>query len=464
MTWPLGEAGVTAPPAQPKAVAFKHATVWTSGPKGRLEDATVLVENGKIAAVGTGVKVPAGAVVVDAQGQHLTPGLIDCHSHTGTDGGVNEAGQTITAEVRIGDFINPNDINLYRELAGGLTCAHVLHGSANAIGGQCQLIKLRWGLGPEAMKFEGWKPTIKFALGENPKQANWGERFNTRYPQTRMGVAQLIRDEFEAAQEYEAARKRGTDADGLPWRRDLELDAMAEVMDGTRTIHCHSYRQDEILMLMQLCDEFHVPMGTFQHILEGYKVADEMAKRHIGGSTFSDWWAYKNEVLDAIPYNGAIMHDEGVVVSFNSDSNELARRLGSEAGKAVKYGGLSEEEALKFVTINPAIQLKVQDRVGSIEVGKDADLALWSGDPLSARSRCEQTWIDGRKYFDRALDLKQREDERKLRALLEQRVLADEGGPGGGSGGRRGGRGAWDSFEMDDHDARGECGEEGGGQ
>jgi N-acetylglucosamine-6-phosphate deacetylase len=205
-------------------------------------------------------------------------------------------------------------------------------------------------------------------------------------------------------------------------------------------------------------------MGTFQHVLEGYKVADEMAKRHIGGSTFSDWWAYKNEVLDAIPYNGAIMHDEGVVVSFNSDSNELARRLNSEAGKAVKYGGLSEEEALKFVTLNPAIQLDVQDRVGSIEVGKDADFALWSGDPLSPRSRCEQTWIDGRKYFDRADDLKRREDDRRLRAALEQRALADADGPGGGSGGRRGGRGAWDSFEMDDHDSRGECGEEGGGE
>jgi len=456
LTYPLGEAGVPAPPAQPKAVAFTHATVWTSGPKGRLEDATVVVREGRIAAVGTDVKPPGRALVIDAHGQHLTPGLIDCHSHTATDGGVNEAGQTITAEVRIGDFIDANDMAIYRELAGGLTAAHVLHGSANAIGGQCQLIKLRWGLGPEQMKFEGWKPTIKFALGENPKQANWGERFNTRYPQTRMGVAQLIRDEFEAANEYRATWKRGKDAAGLPPRRDLELDAMAEVMAGTRTIHCHSYRQDEILELIHLCDEFHVPMGTFQHILEGYKVADEMAKRHIGGSTFSDWWAYKSEVIDAIPYNGAIMHDQGVVVSFNSDSNELARRLGPEAGKAVKYGGVSEEEALKFVTLNPAIQLKVQDRVGSIEVGKDADLALWSGSPLSPRSRCEQTWIDGRKYFDRTEDLARRESERKLRAEIEQRVLADSDTGGGGAAGRRGGRG--DSFDFGDDDDRGECG------
>ena len=409
--------------------------------------------------------MPAGAIVIDATGEHLTPGLIDCHSHTATDGGVNEAGQTISAEVRIGDFIDANDINIYRELAGGLTEAHVLHGSANAIGGQSQLIKLRWGLGPEAMKCAGWKPTIKFALGENVKQANWGERFTTRYPQTRMGVEQLIRDEFEGAREYKEAWARGKDARGLPPRRDLELDAIAEVLDGTRTIHCHSYRQDEILMLMKLCDEFKVPMGTFQHILEGYKVADEMAKRKIGGSTFSDWWAYKSEVIDAIPYNGAIMHDVGVVVSYNSDSDELARRLNSEAGKAVKYGGVSADEALKFVTINPAIQLKVQDRVGSIEVGKDADLALWSGPPLSVRSRCEQTWIDGRKYFDRALDQKQRADEAKLRAAIEQRVLleSDPGGPSMG-GGRRGLRDdVYDGHDITwgDDDTRGVCAEGG---
>jgi imidazolonepropionase-like amidohydrolase len=468
MTYPMGEAGWSTPPAQPAAVAFTHAIVWTSGPQGNLEDATVVVKAGKIAAVGRNVSVPAGAIVVDAKGEHLTAGLIDCHSHTATDGGVNEAGQTISAEVRIGDFIDANDINIYRELAGGLTEAHVLHGSANAIGGQCQLIKLRWGLSPEAMKFEGWKPTIKFALGENVKQANWGERFVNRYPQTRMGVEQLIRDEFEAGREYKQTWARGKDARGLPPRRDLELDAIADVLDGKRTIHCHSYRQDEILMLMHLCDEFKVPMGTFQHILEGYKVADEMAKRHIGGSTFSDWWAYKSEVVDAIPYNGAIMHDVGVVVSYNSDSNELARRLNSEAGKAVKYGGVSETEALKFVTINPAIQLKVENKVGSIEVGKDADLALWSGPPLSPRSRCEQTWIDGRKYFDRALDQKQRADEARLRAAIEQRALleSDPGGPSMGSG-RRGPReDVYDGHDVasDDDDTRGVCADERGGR
>jgi len=352
----------------------------------------------------------------------------------------------------------------------------VLHGSANTIGGQCQLIKLRWSLPPEALKFAGWTPTIKFALGENVKQANWGERFTTRYPQTRMGVERLLRDEFQAAREYEEAWKRGADSRGFPPRRDLELDAMAEVLDGKRIIHCHSYRQDEIMGLVHVCDDFHVAMGTFQHVLEGYKIADELAKRHIGGSTFSDWWAYKNEVIDAQAYNGALMHDVGVVVSYNSDSGELARRLTSEAGKAVKYGGVTPEEALKFVTINPAIQLHVEDRVGSLEPGKDADLALWSGSPLEARTRCEQTWIDGRKYFDRADDFLRRGVEARMRATLIQKALADPdaGGGGGGAGGRRGPRGdvydnaqgagdeAAGDAQGDDGDTRGQCGTGGG--
>jgi len=336
----------------------------------------------------------------------------------------------------------------------------VLHGSANAIGGQCQLIKLRWSLPPEALKVDNWTPTIKFALGENPKQSNWGERFTTRYPQTRMGVEELIRDEFTAAREYAATWKRGADEHGFPPRRDLELDALSEVLDGKRIVHCHSYRQDELLMLMHVCDDFHVPMGTFQHVLEGYKVADEMARRKIGGSTFSDWWAYKNEVTDAIPYNGAIMHDEGVVVSFNSDSGELARRLNSEAGKAVKYGGLAPEEALKFVTLNPAIQLHLEHRVGSLEPGKDADLALWSGPPLAASSRCEQTWIDGRKYFDRDADLARRKTEATMRATLIQKALADPDAGMGASGAGRRGRGG-DTFDESDDDNRGECGEGG---
>ena len=420
---PLATFGRVAPPEQPDVVVFRGATVWTCGPKGRIDRGTVIVRHGKISAVGRDLAVPAGARIVEAAGKHITPGIIDCHSHIATDGGVNEAGQTISAEVRIGDFIDPNDVSIYRQLAGGVTAAHVLHGSANAIGGQCQLVKLRWGAGPEAMKFAGWTPTIKFALGENVKQSNWGERFVTRYPQTRMGVEQLLRDEFQAARDYQRAWAEAKNGTALPPRRDLELDAMVEVLEGKRLIHCHSYRQDEILMLMRVCDDFGVHIACFQHILEGYKVADEMAKRGIGGSCFSDWWGYKVEVQDAIPYAGAIMHQAGILVSFNSDSDELARRLNTEAAKAMKYGGISEEEALKFVTLNPAKQLRVDDRVGSVAPGMDADLAIWSGDPLSSMSRCEQTWIDGRKYFDRQEDERARAAAENMRAVLVQKIL-----------------------------------------
>jgi imidazolonepropionase-like amidohydrolase len=424
VTHPLGEFGRVAPPAQPAAVLFREATVWTSGPAGVIEHGSVLVERGRIAAVGRGLKAPRGAQVVECAGRHLTPGIIDCHSHTASDGGINEAGQTVTAEVRIGDFIDPNDIDIYRELAGGVTAAHVLHGSANVIGGQNQLIKMRWGADPEAMKFAGAPPTIKFALGENVKQSNWGDKYTSRYPQTRMGVEQLLRDEFAAARDYQASwREWKGSKKGIPPRRDLELEAIAEVLDGTRRIHCHSYRQDEILMLMRVCDEFGVRNVTHQHVLEGYKVADEMARRGDGASTFSDWWAYKMEVYDAIPYNGLLMQDAGVVVSFNSDSNELARRLNAEAGKARKYGAMPDADALKLVTLNPARQLGVADKVGTIEVGKDADLALWNGPPLSTYSRCEQTWVDGRKYFDRDEDRAERERGKSMRAALIQKAL-----------------------------------------
>ena len=424
VNYPLGEFGRSGPPSQPRAVVFRNATVWTSGPAGKIERGDVLVERGRIAAVGRNLKAPSDAVVVDCAGKHLTPGIIDCHSHSATDGGVNEGGQSVAAEVRIGDFIDPNDMDIYLQLAGGVTAAHVLHGSADPIGGQCQLIKLRWSAGPEEMKFEGAIPTIKFALGENVKQSNWGDQFVTRYPQTRMGVEELIRDEFRAARDYQEEWKIWNRTKrGIPPRRDLELDAISEVLNGTRRIHCHSYRQDEILMLLRVGDDFGVRNICFQHVLEGYKIADEMAKRQASGSTFSDWWAYKMEVLDAIPYNGALMRDAGVVVSYNSDSGELARRLNSEAGKARKYGDVPDVEALKFVTLNPAIQLGVSNRVGSIEVGKDADLALWSGPPLSTMSRCEQTWIDGRRYFDRDEDRKAREDARRMRDVLIQKIL-----------------------------------------
>ena len=338
-----------------------------------------------------------------------------------------EGTQAVTAEVRIGDVLRSSHIALYRELAGGLTSANVLHGSSNPIGGQNAVIKLRWGAPPEEMKFKGATPGIKFALGENVKQSNRGDQFTTRYPQTRMGVEQIIRDRFKAALDYEkewqAYKAVGRERGLIPPRRDLELETLLEIIRGRRLVHSHSYRQDEILMLIRVADDFGFTIGAFQHVLEGYKVADALARHGAGASTFSDWWAYKFEVMDAIPYNGALMHEQEVVVSFNSDSDELARRLNTEAAKAVKYGGLSEEEALQFVTLNPAKQLGIDDRVGSLEVGKDADFVLWNGHPLSTYTVCEQTWIDGRKYFDREEDLQMRRQIRQERAHLIQKVI-----------------------------------------
>jgi N-acetylglucosamine-6-phosphate deacetylase len=427
VTYPLGAFGQDSIPERPEAVAFVHATVWTSDETGRIADGTVLIEQGKITAVGNDVPIPDGAIVIDATGKHITPGIIDCHSHIATDGGVNESTQAITAEVRIGDFIDPDHIAVYRQLAGGVTTSNILHGSANPIGGQNQVIKLRWGALPEEAKFQDAPAGIKFALGENVKQANWGDRYTTRYPQTRMGVDEIIDDAFQRAREYNAQWNRWRNGrQGLPPRTDLELEALAEVLRGQRWIHCHSYRQSEILAFMKTCDKYQVRIGSLQHILEGYKLADEMARRNITGSSFSDWWAYKYEVFDAIPYNGALMHEAGVIVSFNSDDAELGRRLNLEAAKAMKYGGVSEDEALKFVTLNPAKQLRIDHRVGSIRPGKDADLVVWSHSPLSIYTRCEQTWIDGRLYFDLDEDQAARARDTQRHAQLVQRIIASE--------------------------------------
>jgi N-acetylglucosamine-6-phosphate deacetylase len=432
VNYPLGAYGRSAPPVPPAVVVFRNASVWTNAKAGILKKTDVVVKDGVIAAIGAKLKVAKGAIVVDASGMHLTPGIIDCHSHMATDGGVNESGQAVTAEVRIGDFIDSDDMNIYRQLAGGVTSSNILHGSANPIGGQNQVIKLRWGALPESMKFAQAPQGIKFALGENVKQSNWGDEYKTRYPQTRMGVEQIFRDEFQAAIEYAkdwddwnniAKKKKKQKPTRLPPRRDLELDAISEIVNHKRWIHCHSYRQDEILSLIRVLDDFKIRIGTFQHILEGYKVADAMAKHGAMGSAFSDWWAYKFEVYDAIPYAGALMHNAGVVVSFNSDDRELARHLNHEAAKAVKYGGVPPEEAFKFVTLNPAKQLRIEKYVGSIEVGKHADIVLWSGSPLSNFSRCEQTWVDGRKYFDRSEDQGLRALTAKMRNHLIQKIL-----------------------------------------
>jgi imidazolonepropionase-like amidohydrolase len=407
-------------PERPEALVLRRTTLWTSGPQGTLLDSDLLVRDGKIVAVGKDLAVPAGTLELDLRGKQVTSGIIDCHSHSAIAGDVNEGTNSVTAEVRVADVLDPDDVTIYRQLAGGLTVANLLHGSANAIGGQNAVIKLRWGASPAELLFAGAPPGIKFALGENPKQSNWNVK-ERRFPQTRMGVEQTIRERFLAALDY---RQRGEELrrpskpERAPQRRDFQLEALVEILEGKRLVHAHSYRADEVLMLIDLADSFGFRVATFQHILEGYKVADEIARHGAGASGFSDWWAYKFEVIDGIPWNGALLHDRGVLASFNSDSGELSRRLNLEAAKAVRYGGLSEVEALRFVTLNPARQLGIADRVGSLEPGKDADFVVWSGSPLSALSVAEQTWIDGRKYFDRAADL-----EARARLALEQREL-----------------------------------------
>ncbi|MEO1615078.1 MAG: amidohydrolase family protein [Planctomycetota bacterium] len=427
VNYPLGGYGRLESVANPECILFRGATVWTCGPNGILETADVLVRDGKIIAVDLSIEAPAGCEVIDVTGKHLSPGIIDCHSHMATDGGVNESAQVVTAEVRIGDFVDHTDVNIYRQLAGGVTMANVLHGSANPIGGQNQVIKLLWGDSMHEVKFDPAPSGIKFALGENVKRSN-RTGSQTRYPASRLGVEQIIRDRLLAAREYDRdhQRYRAGKRDRLPPRVDYELEALAEILRGERWIHCHSYRQDEIIALLDVLDEFDITIGTLQHILEGYKVADRMKEHGAMASAFADWWAYKFEVYDAIPDNGAIMHDQGIVVSFNSDDRELARHLNTEAAKAVKYGGVPPEAALKFVTLNPAKQLRIDEHVGSIEVGKDADLAIWSGPPLSTLSRCEQTWVDGRPMFSLEQDRALRKRDAGWRAALISHILDED--------------------------------------
>ena len=411
----------TAELIKPETVLFKNATVWTNEKDGILQNTDVLIENGKIKAVGKNLAA-GNATVIDATGKHLSPGIVDEHSHIAVEGSVNEGTQAVTSEVRIADVLNSEDVNIYRQLAGGVTTSHILHGSANPIGGQTQLIKHRWGVLPDEMKFEGSDGFIKFALGENVKGSNNPQQFGVtlRYPQTRMGVEQVYVDEFTRAKEYKAARA----VKGSNVRRDLELDAIVEILDNKRFITCHSYVQSELNMLMHVADSMGFRINTFTHILEGYKVADKMKARNIAGSTFSDWWAYKNEVAEAIPYNGVIMHNEGVLVAFNSDDEEMARRLNQEAGKAVTYGHMSEEEALKLVTLNPAKMLHIDKRVGSIKAGKDADLVLWSADPLSIYAVAEKTFVDGIPYWDIDKDAANQKAMKAEEARIIQKMIA----------------------------------------
>jgi imidazolonepropionase-like amidohydrolase len=433
-----------------ETILIRNATVVTVT-KGTIQNGSVLIENGKIAAIGKNVSAPADATIVDATGKYLMPGIIDCHSHTAIEGGVNEGTVSDSSMVNIKDVINPFDINIYRGLAGGLTVSNVLHGSANAIGGQTIVIKLRWGKTANEMLFEGAKPGIKFALGENPKRAGEPQQIFTapgaaaperRYPGTRMGVEQVIRDSFMEAKNYQAEWKEYNErvARGehpIPPKKDLRLEPLVEVMEGQRYVHAHCYRSDEILMLLRVADEMGFKVRTLQHVLEGYKVAKEIAAHGAGASTFSDWWAYKAEAYDATPYNAAIMARKGVVVSLNSDSDELQRHLNLEAAKVMRYGGMTETEALAMVTINPAKQLGIDDKVGSIEVGKSGDLVMTDQDPLSNFSKVLKVWIDGHEYFDRDKDLETRPkfQEQKKELLQKESAAQNNGGRQGRPGG-----------------------------
>ncbi|HTM97972.1 MAG TPA: amidohydrolase family protein [Pedobacter sp.] len=397
-------------------VLLKNATVWTNEKEGILTNADVLLEGGKIKAVGKNLSA-GSAKVIDATGKHITAGLIDEHSHIAGSGGINEGGQSNSAEVRIADIINSEDVNIYRQLAGGVTSSQILHGSANAIGGQSQLIKLRWGKTPEELKFAGADGFIKFALGENVKQSS--SQNNQRFPSTRMGVEQVYIDAFTRAKEYEKALA----TKGSNVRRDLELDALVEILNNKRFITCHSYVQSEINMLIHVADSLGFKINTFTHILEGYKVADKMKAHGIAASTFSDWWAYKMEVQEAIPYNGKIMHNVGITTAFNSDDAEMARRLNQEAGKSVLYGGVPEVEALKFVTLNPARMLHIDNKVGSLKPGKDADVVVWSANPLSIYAKAEKTFVDGVAYWDIDRDAALQKAQNAEKARIIQKLL-----------------------------------------
>ena len=408
-----------------RTTVFENVTVWTNDSKGIIQEGYVVVQNGVITSVGTTKpNYPPDANIVNGRGLHLTSGIIDEHSHIAISRGVNEGGQSVSAEVSIGDVVFPEDISIYRQLAGGVTAAQLLHGSANAIGGQSALIKLKWGTTPEEMKIQGAPGFIKFALGENVKQTNWGDRNVIRFPQTRMGVEQVFYDAFFRAKAYQTAwtaYRQQKVSEVMAPRKDLELEVIGEILNSKRFISCHSYVQSEVNMLMKVADSMGFKVNTFTHILEGYKVADKMKAHGVGGSTFADWWAYKFEVNDAIPYNAALMHQQGVTVAINSDDAEMGRRLNQEAAKTVKYGGMSEEEAWKTVTLNPAKLLHLDNRMGSVSVGKDADLVLWSDNPLSILSKVKMTMIEGVVYYseENNAELQRKNTEEKMRLILK---------------------------------------------
>ncbi len=408
---------------KPKAKNYliKNATVWTLENEGKLENTDVLVQNGKIAKIGKNLTATPDFIVIDGTGKHLSPGIVDEHSHIAiAAGSVNEMAWSSSAEVRIGDVINHDDINIYRHLSGGVTTIQQLHGSANSIGGQSAIVKMRWGMNDQEMKVQNATPRIKFALGENVKHSNWEEY--SRFPQTRMGVEQVYEDAFTRAQEYAKAKAANPDK----VRTDLQLETMLEILQGKRLVSCHSYVQSEINMLIKLADRFGFKINVFTHILEGYKVADKIKAHGAGASSFADWWAYKMEVKDAIPYNPSLLMQAGVTTSINSDDAEMARRLNQEAAKSMKYGGMDEIDALKMATLNPAKMLRLDDKIGSIKIGKDADLVLWTDYPLSVYAIADKTFVDGMLLFDREDDAKLQESVKAERNRLTQKMLNAE--------------------------------------
>ena len=420
----------------PRETLIQNATIMTAS-HGTIKNGSILIRNGKIAEVGTNVRArDANARIIDATGKWVTPGIIDCHSHTAGEGNINEGTLSVTAMVRIRDILNPYDPDVYRQLAGGLTTVNILHGSANSIGGQNAVVKLKFGKPIDDWPIPDAPPGIKFALGENPKRSNnQGITGVTarRYPATRMGVEETIRDAFIRAKDYmrewdEYNAKKSSDKNAIAPHRDLMLDALVEILQGKRLVHSHCYRNDEIVMLLNLGDELGFHVQTLQHVLEGYKVANEIAAHKTHASTFADFWGYKMEAYDAIPYNAALMASRGVNVSMNSDSDERARRLYLEAAKGMKYGGMSEEEALRTITLNPAMQLQIDKRTGSIDVGKDADLVIFNQHPFSVYTMPEMTFIEGEVYFDRKVDIEQREALKREKEELIKRERAQRGG------------------------------------
>ncbi len=413
-------------------VLIKNATVMTAT-AGTLQATDILVQDGKIARIGKSLTAGSGTATIDATGKFVTPGIIDAHSHTMLSA-INEGSLAVTSMTRIRDMLVPEDVAIYRALAGGVTAALLLHGSANPIGGQSSTVKFKYGRPVEDFPIQGAPAGIKFALGENVKRSSSTPQpgQTVRYPRTRMGTMEVIRDAFIRAREYKQSwddfRAKKT---RVQPRIDEELQPLVEILEGKRIVHCHGYRSDEHLNILRVADEFGFKIGTLQHGLEAYKIAPEIAKHGAGVSIFTDNWSYKLEAYDAIPYNAYILWKNGVNVSINSDSNERMRRLNLDAAKVVKYGGVPEQDALKMITLNPAMQLGIDKRTGSVEVGKDGDLVIWSAHPFNPYTIVETTIIEGEIFFDRAKDKTRRTELAKEREALEKLDMNRAPGAGG---------------------------------